>query len=164
MSAPKWLTIAHESSKTLIIIHHGWLYLCDFVNVRCVWDVPLKPFSQFWIAWTRCIFTVPTCFTMWFESYTQIMIWHILCALAPVYPFIFFRITSPTSGQWYNRSSPTIHQTNIPQWLFCNRNVHSCAHFCYKVVQYGIWDRCIVWFLRIVYCSCATGAAIEKQS
>ena len=28
---------------------------------------------------------------------------------------------------------------------FCNRNVHTCAHFCYKMVQYGIlsnalWD------------------------
>ena len=27
---------------------------------------------------------------------------------------------------------------------FCNRNVHLCAHFCYKVVHYGIWDWCIV--------------------
>ena len=26
----------------------------------------------------------------------------------------------------------------------CNRNVHMCAHFCYKLVHCGIWDLCIV--------------------
>ena len=26
----------------------------------------------------------------------------------------------------------------------CNRNVHMCAHFCYKMVHCGIWDQCIV--------------------
>ena len=35
---------------------------------------------------------------------------------------------------------------------FCNRNVHTCAHFCYKVVNCGIWDWCIVEFVRQVYC------------
>ena len=31
---------------------------------------------------------------------------------------------------------------------FCNRNVHTCAHFCYKMVICGIWDWCIVGFVR----------------
>ena len=31
-------------------------------------------------------------------------------------------------------TSPTSH--NAP---FCNRNVHTCAHFCYKIVLCGIW-------------------------
>ena len=35
---------------------------------------------------------------------------------------------------------------------FCNRNVHTCAHFCYKMVHCGIWDCCIVEFVRYVYC------------
>ena len=33
---------------------------------------------------------------------------------------------------------------NIP---LCNRNVHMCAHFCYKVVHCGIWDWCTVGFV-----------------
>ena len=32
----------------------------------------------------------------------------------------------------------------------CNRNVHTCAHFCYKVVHCRIWDRCIVGFVRCI--------------
>ena len=32
--------------------------------------------------------------------------------------------------------------------LFYNRNVHICAHFCYKMVHCGIWNRYIVGFVR----------------
>ena len=35
---------------------------------------------------------------------------------------------------------------------FCNRNVHTCAHFCYKMLHCGIWHRCILGFVRWVYC------------
>ena len=41
---------------------------------------------------------------------------------------------------------------------FCNRNVHTCAHFCYKMVHCGIWDWCIIRFVWQVYyrkCTCA---------
>ena len=31
---------------------------------------------------------------------------------------------------------------------FCERNVHTCAHFSYKMVHCGIWDRCIVGFVN----------------
>ena len=34
---------------------------------------------------------------------------------------------------------------------FCNRNVHTCAHFCYKIMHCGIWDWCIVGFVKQVY-------------
>ena len=34
---------------------------------------------------------------------------------------------------------------------FCNRNVHICAHFCYKILHCGIWDCCIVGFVRWAY-------------
>ena len=37
--------------------------------------------------------------------------------------------------------------------LFCNRNMHRCAHFCYKMVPCGIWDWCIVGFVWQVCCS-----------
>ena len=33
---------------------------------------------------------------------------------------------------------------------FCNRTVHTCAHFCYKVEHCGIWDCCIVGFVQQV--------------
>ena len=47
---------------------------------------------------------------------------------------------------------PAPRDTQIPQcirWIshnapFCNRNVHTCAHFCYKMVHCGIWNRGIV--------------------
>ena len=34
---------------------------------------------------------------------------------------------------------------------FCNRNAHTCAHFCYKMVHCGIWDWCIVGCVQQVY-------------
>ena len=37
---------------------------------------------------------------------------------------------------------------NAPFW---NRNVHICAHFCYKMVHCGIFVGCIVAFVRWVY-------------
>ena len=30
----------------------------------------------------------------------------------------------------------------------CNRHVHTCAHFCYKMVHCGICDQCIVGFVH----------------
>ena len=33
---------------------------------------------------------------------------------------------------------------------FCNRDVHMCAHFCYKTVHCGMWDWCIVKFEDII--------------
>ena len=33
---------------------------------------------------------------------------------------------------------------------FCNRNVHTYAHVCYKIVHCGIWYLCIVVFMRPV--------------
>ena len=45
-------------------------------------------------------------------------------------------------------TSPISH--NAP---FCDRNVHMCAHFCYKMVHYGIFMKCIMGFIRWIYCS-----------
>ena len=35
--------------------------------------------------------------------------------------------------------------------LFCNRNVHTCSHFCYNMVHCGIWAWWIVWFVKLTY-------------
>ena len=32
---------------------------------------------------------------------------------------------------------------------FFNRNVHTCAHFCYKMVHREVWDWCTVGFVRL---------------
>ena len=56
---------------------------------------------------------------------------------------------------WYNRSFSLSH---IPQCIrkishnssFCNRNVHTCANFYYKMVHCGIWDWCNVGFVRLL--------------
>ena len=44
-------------------------------------------------------------------------------------------------------TSPMSH--NAP---FYNRNVHMCGHFCYKMVYCGIFVRCVVGFVKWVYC------------
>ena len=46
------------------------------------------------------------------------------------------------SNKSHNASDkyPTIHQ-------FCNRNVHTCAHFCYKMLHCGTWHRCILGWI-----------------
>ena len=36
---------------------------------------------------------------------------------------------------------------------FCNRNVHICAHFCYRLLHCGIFVWCIMGFVRWVYCA-----------
>ena len=33
----------------------------------------------------------------------------------------------------------------------CNKNVHTYAHFCYKVAHCGIWDWCILGFVHQAY-------------
>ena len=64
-----------------------------------------------------------------------------------------------------NRKTILIYEVNrpisqIPECIcaishnapFCNRNVHMCAHFSYKMMHCGIWHRCILGFVRWVYC------------
>ena len=43
---------------------------------------------------------------------------------------------------------------------FCNRNVHTCAHFCYKMLYCGIWHRCILGFVRWAYTVHTTNASV----
>ena len=65
------------------------------------------------------------------------------------------------STQQTHLTNPTMHQTNYPHIApFCNRNVHTCAHFCYKIVQCGIWGWCILtlWDWSVVVYIVNTGA------
>ena len=62
--------------------------------------------------------------------------------------------TSIVTGSYWNRPISQIPQCTSPishNASFCNRNVHTCAHFCYKMVHCGIFDWCIVGFVRWVY-------------
>ena len=43
-------------------------------------------------------------------------------------------------------TSPTSHNAPI-----CNRNVHMFAHFCHIMMHCGIFVRCIVGFVKLVY-------------
>ena len=52
-------------------------------------------------------------------------------------------LTERSVAQIPQYTSPISH--NAP---FCNRNVHMCAHFCYKIVHCGISVSCIVGFMR----------------
>ena len=54
---------------------------------------------------------------------------------------------------------PNRYISQIPQCIrqishnatLCNRNVHVCAHFYYKVVHWALLDRCIVGFVLQVH-------------
>ena len=49
-------------------------------------------------------------------------------------------------------TNPTMHQSYFPHNIpFCSRNVHSCAHFCYKMVHCETCFGCIMGFVRRVY-------------
>ena len=75
-------------------------------------------------------------------------------------PQTFHRIR--TYNSLYNQSWLIVNRSvaQIPQCTspishnapFCNRTVHMCAHFCYKIVHYGMFAYCIMGFVRWVYC------------
>ena len=64
---------------------------------------------------------------------------------------IDFLYKGPIIHPWYNRPISQIQQYirqlfhNAP---FCNRNVDTCAHHCYKMVHCEIWDWCITGFVQ----------------
>ena len=47
---------------------------------------------------------------------------------------------------------------------FCDRNGHTFTHFCYKMVHCGIWDRCIMGFVRWVYCQHNLQLLLDAQN
>ena len=61
------------------------------------------------------------------------------------------RISTHTQCNWLvaqipQRNSPISHNVT-----FSNRNVHMCAHFCYKMVHSGTFVWCPVGYVRWVY-------------
>ena len=47
-----------------------------------------------------------------------------------------------------SQSAPDRYPT---MYHFCSRNVHTCAHFCFKMVHCGIWNWCTEGFMNLVY-------------
>ena len=45
---------------------------------------------------------------------------------------------------------------------FCNRNVHACAHFCYKMVHCGIWEWGIFGLTQSIIFAGNEGSFITK--
>ena len=57
----------------------------------------------------------------------------------------------PHTGTTFNKPATQIPQRNSPisyNASFCNRNVHMCAYFCYKMMHCEIFVCCIVGFVR----------------
>ena len=53
---------------------------------------------------------------------------------------IKLRVPACRSQQWIPFTDPAIHRSHTPPCTnFCNRNVHTCAHFYYNVVHCGAW-------------------------
>ena len=53
------------------------------------------------------------------------------------------------------KKNPTMHLSHIQKAPFRNRNVHTCAHFWYKIVHCGIFVWCTVGFWDVSITLCA---------
>ena len=80
---------------------------------------------------TRCYELLEPWYQRYFSRITDIFVWCI------------FKILISQVPQYIRGISH-----NAP---FCNRNVHLCAHFCYRMVHCGIFIYCIVGFVQQKY-------------
>ena len=83
-----------------------------------------------------------------------------------------FDLTAPMvdiqmAGKQIGCANPTMHQTVSHIAPFCNRNVHMCAHFYYKMVHvrylsdalWDSWGGCIAPFVKMVLVLVGSDAA-----
>ena len=79
----------------------------------------------------------------WRERGVRPMDWH----LSSVWLWVRLRGGRLRTRYKIHLTNPTMHWAyiyhNAP---FCNRNVHMCAHFCYKMVHCVVWNRGIVGY------------------
>ena len=117
---------------------------CKFVDTsHCTHDATIvKYFPNQWG-------TKPVHLMDWFGSS---MVWEIFHPEMEILPCRF----SYHRWKWgwcsFLNHLPNRPVSQIPQCtcvishnaIFCNRNVHMCAHFCYKMLHCGIFVKCIV--------------------
>ena len=133
-----WLTLRHRpvavsgqnKSNHLLLIHPSYgRKVRDIVgnNLGCIY---LK--EKIWLL--RSFWVVVGFIMLVYCKFALVLYWYNVAVLRGLIEKI-------------NLTSPTIHQIshNAP---FCNRNMHTCAHFCYKVVHCGMWDWWMVGFVR----------------
>ena len=66
--------------------------------------------------------------------------------------FIFFKLQCVVANlNWTNSQVPQCTSPISHDAPFCNRTVHMCSHFCYKMVHCGKFFWCTVGFVRRVY-------------
>ena len=75
----------------------------------------------------------------WYHYQEKLLTWLILMWLTygPLVPVVTDLLLETGS------TNPTMHQSHI-QHLFCNRYVHTCTHFSYKMYICGVFLWCIV--------------------
>ena len=111
-------------------------YLCVIIALCVrwgVWSPAMKSENENYIPWNPyCVYTV-------------------LLLFAVLWPrVVYHQYSSGLLHRWYCRPISQIPQCisvishNAP---FCNRNVHTCGHFCYKMEHCGKWDWCVCTFL-----------------
>ena len=64
---------------------------------------------------------------------------------------IFFFWNCPRDSNRRIWEIPQYIRQITPNAPFCNRNLHTCAHFCYKMVHCQIWDYFFEGFVQQVY-------------
>ena len=112
---------------------------------------------QYWEIWTADIaftlimHTILAClFWLWYNSSRNHVI-HLSVFFGVVKLFHSYRGYRPISY------IPQCNRQISHNALFCNRNVHTCTHFCYKMVHRGIWDWYMVGYGTAALWDCEFG-------
>ena len=82
------------------------------------------------------------------SNYILQILWHVITC-----PYPWYLLLALTSLNRPISQIPKCIRQISHNATFCNRNVHTCAHFCYKLLHCGIWHRCILMHSEI----CDTG-------
>ena len=133
------------------------------ISVNEIYGYPIFKWVVTWRGWEGTMI-VPTTSTRWHASFLTLVTIHPFVTRM-THTFVIVKViltfamytgrTLAFVKVWKNNAIDPISQ--IPQCIwqvsnnapFCDRNVHACAHFFYKMVHCGIW--CTVGFVQQAY-------------
>ena len=133
-----WSTWKLESCTPVSFHENIHIKILNFITIWNIW----RNVQGYWSI-NQCIiltwrtFSRDTCSFSTCEPYHIVLMW--LAITLAAHDWHQFKITQ------CNRQI----SNNAP---FYNRNLHTGAHFCYKMVHSGMWDWCVVVFVWQVLC------------
>ena len=104
------------------------------------------------VGWSFDIFFIVNLTICWKNSRVAVDLRHHDAQVTSLFCLVIGCIIGCRTVEMACCTNPTMHQSHIPHCTIWNRNVHMCAHFCYKMVQHGILYlmhlgsvRCVNW-------------------